>query len=751
MKKSVIPYLLTIFTILGNGLPGAGIVLLFDRWFGFGWPHILILAGVFFFETALYLTEKLKICLKFWAILMVLNAAAGVIIYKKAGDIEIFLIVLGMEAACAGAAYFCYLARKKLWLKAPVITLLFIGLIYFGAESIEMEKWEVCVILLSFLLFLTETAEEKRIALSGGKNTINRQGANARGRDHSTIYMFPSFLVLVIVLLLLPVKSTPISWQFLIDMAEAAVQKVTAALNGIEVFFSDADSTYSVSFTGYDPDGHLGGSILSDDAIQVTVEGMGTNSPLYLAGTIFTEYTGQGWKMQENPYGEDDYLYSYQKLTDALSNGGYTAQEIQGITRQRSYTVSYEKLRTETLFTVPNTIAIVLPEKTTYSAGEGGNLILDNSKSTGFSYRIRFLEVNYASEEVEALMRQEELNGTAQGNEEDRERSTFIYENDTGLPKDLPQRVRDLADHITEGAETDYDRLKAIEAYLNTLAYTTTPKTAPEGQDFTDYFLFESKSGYCTYFATAMAVLARCEGIPARYVEGFVTGDTLGREGIIELKGQNAHAWAEAYIDSVGWVPFEPTPGYYNAVPAEWEQPDVRQAALPDWPLREESKQEENTERIEDAEPEIPDKDNIGSIIRSAGRVLIILCLAVLLIFCIKTVQIYLSRQSYEKKDSYEKVIDTMQKILLLGARTVGSIGQGETLTAYSTRIGSGIDTKGDTFEEICMCFKSIRFGGKDAEAEDVSRFEHYAGDLEQQYLKSSNLPKKLLYFLDKR
>lgn len=72
----------------------------------------------------------------------------------------------------------------------------------------------------------------------------------------------------------------------------------------------------------------------------------------------------------------------------------------------------------------------------------------------------------------------------------------------------------------------------------------------------------------------------------------------MGREGIIELKGQNAHAWAEAYIDSVGWVPFEPTPGYYNAVPAEWEQPVVRQAALPDWPLREESKQEENTERI---------------------------------------------------------------------------------------------------------------------------------------------------------
>lgn len=343
------------------------------------------------------------------------------------------------------------------------------------------------------------------------------------------------------------------------------------------------------------------------------------------------------------------------------------------------------------------------------------------------------------------------LAGTAQGNEEDQERDAFIYENDTRLPKDLPQRVGDLADHITEGAETDYDRLKAIEAYLNTLAYTTTPKAAPEGQDFTDYFLFESKSGYCTYFPTAMAVLARCEGIPARYVEGFVTGDTLGREGIIELKGQNAHAWAEAYIDSVGWVPFEPTPGYYNAVPGEWEQPDVQQAVLPEWSLREESSQAENTELIEGAEPEIPDKGNIGDIIRAAGRVQIVLCLAVLLIFCIKTVKIYLSRQSYEKKDSYDKVIDTMQKILSLGARKVGSIGQGETLTVYSIRIGNGIDAKEDTFEEICIRFKSIRFGGIDVEVEDVSRFEHYARDLEKQYVKSSNLPKKILYFLDKR
>ena len=78
-------------------------------------------------------------------------------------------------------------------------------------------------------------------------------------------------------------------------------------------------------------------------------------------------------------------------------------------------------------------------------------------------------------------------------------------------------------------------------------------------EEFLDHLIFEKRTGYCVYYATAFVLLARHEGIPARYVQGFIVSPE--KYTSVKVTGNSAHAWPECYIRGLGWVAFEPTPG----------------------------------------------------------------------------------------------------------------------------------------------------------------------------------------------
>ncbi|PQP83462.1 hypothetical protein C0Q44_01755 [Paenibacillus sp. PCH8] len=139
-----------------------------------------------------------------------------------------------------------------------------------------------------------------------------------------------------------------------------------------------------------------------------------------------------------------------------------------------------------------------------------------------------------------------------------------IRRTDLQLPDSLPERVRSLAGDITEGSKTRYDAVHAVQTYLIDHAeYSLDTRMPPLGTDFVDDFLFVTGKGYCNHFSTAMVVLLRAEGIPARWVKGFGTG-----QADPEVSGQyivtqgDAHSWVEVYFPSAGWMPFEATPGF---------------------------------------------------------------------------------------------------------------------------------------------------------------------------------------------
>jgi len=144
-----------------------------------------------------------------------------------------------------------------------------------------------------------------------------------------------------------------------------------------------------------------------------------------------------------------------------------------------------------------------------------------------------------------------------------------------GLPERLSTRVITLTQEIVAEAATPYDQAKAIESYLRTFPYTLDLAAPPINRELVDYFLFDLQKGYCDYYATAMAVMARSVGLPSRLVIGYASGvydESINRTIVTAA---DAHSWVEIYFPEYGWIEFEPTGGR-----PELERPEGR--PLPD-------------------------------------------------------------------------------------------------------------------------------------------------------------------------
>ncbi|MEX1500792.1 MULTISPECIES: DUF4129 domain-containing transglutaminase family protein [Enterococcus] len=261
------------------------------------------------------------------------------------------------------------------------------------------------------------------------------------------------------------------------------------------------------------------------------------------------------------------------------------------------------------------------------------------------------------------------------------------------LPKGLPQRIEDLAIELTKNEATLIRKVEAVEQYLKTSGSFRYSKTdtghTPKERDYVDYFLFDSKVGYCDNFSTSMVVLLRTLGIPARWTKGFTDGirtgtDEQGNEEY-SILNSHAHSWPEVYFPGFGWLPFEPTPSFAN--------PTVSQPAA------------ETTETVQSAEEQPKESENIAETITSERPATISsdnttltpsykivlfslgVCLSVLLFFLLlfrKSLRwtsylIYLHFFASTNAVAYQKLLHHLETLV---PRTLA-----ESLQAYSQRI----------------------------------------------------------------
>jgi transglutaminase-like putative cysteine protease len=128
------------------------------------------------------------------------------------------------------------------------------------------------------------------------------------------------------------------------------------------------------------------------------------------------------------------------------------------------------------------------------------------------------------------------------------------------VPDDVKGKLLPLAQEITAGAQSPYDKAQAITAYLRKeIKYSASLSPAPKGTDPLLWVLFDYKKGFCMYYASAEVLMLRSLGIPARMVVGFAQGELDERGTTYTVRRGDSHAWPEVYFPNIGWVEFEPT------------------------------------------------------------------------------------------------------------------------------------------------------------------------------------------------
>lgn len=317
------------------------------------------------------------------------------------------------------------------------------------------------------------------------------------------------------------------------------------------LFFTEPRTAFSLSGAGWQPMGsaQLGGPVAPEDepVMQVT-----TASRTLLRGAVRNSYTGHAW---EDTTSGRRYLYVSPRF-GALRRDLFDTER-----PERALLPLLPGARTITVLMradAPSTL--YLTQRFSSPQGEGlvayfspaSEVFATRSLEAGDSYAFSGRVMDASTPGVRRAVLEA---GGAQDAYLDAVRADCL-----ALPEGIDPRVYTLAGQITAAAENDFDRAAALCAYLqNHFSYTLEQGVPPTDRDFVSWFLFEEQQGYCTSFASAMAVMARAVDLPARYVEGYVAEPD--GDGVARVTQQNAHAWAEIYFSGFGWLSFDPTPG----------------------------------------------------------------------------------------------------------------------------------------------------------------------------------------------
>jgi transglutaminase-like putative cysteine protease len=284
----------------------------------------------------------------------------------------------------------------------------------------------------------------------------------------------------------------------------------------------------------------MGGPIKLTDHPVIDIQ---SNTGRYWRAALYEHYTGSAWLSAHND------LVS---LTWGDPRIGARPDELRTIVTQTIQVRAPDP--GNTLYAASQPVQFDLPVEIRYSKA--------NSDKGTFGFDLasarsrRPLRDNDTYTVVSALTRADEQSLRTVG-------SNFNYpswftDDYLQLPDRMPARVSTLAKAITQGQMDQFDKAMAIEQYLrNSIKYNEAVAQPPSGRDAVDYLLFERPEGYCNYYASAMAVLARIVGIPARVASGYSQGDY--QNGTYHILERDAHAWPELYFPGYGWIEFEPT------------------------------------------------------------------------------------------------------------------------------------------------------------------------------------------------
>ncbi len=454
----------------------------------------------------------------------------------------------------------------------------------------------------------------------------------------------------------------------------------------------------------------LGGVPAQDDTVLMKV--VSDSADVYLKAMSKDVYTGHSWErsdVSKRPFYPDE-----ANFTDTQETNTGLIQSLEPNKQTRiTIHVEYVNLNSPIVYLPLKTESVVLPDSAQPSLVGSDAVMLGTTATAGFSYVATYLARDEAMLDLLAQSHKGYYSEVGGSSEELFARYVeAIYDACTALPDSLPERVRQLAGKITAGAANDYEKARAIEAYLSAnYTYTLTPGVFDKSRDFVDQFLFENQRGYCTYFATAMAVLLRCEGIPARYVEGYVlppskTGDAY------QVTNRQGHAWAEAYFEGMGWLEFEPTSAYAGGARPTAAIPTAKPSPLPTHSATPQPSAQPVSQGSTDKPAPPP-----AWLLWSAAAVLAFLVLSTALYVIARE-----RRRSRDRLGPKSMAIELFGQCLQVLAKCGFTPGNGEDLNDFTRRAETGCSMKPRSLSPATEIFQLARFSTHEPNGDQIKR-----------------------------
>ena len=415
---------------------------------------------------------------------------------------------------------------------------------------------------------------------------------------------FPIFIFIIVGLLVtvIPVREDPIDWTFVIEAGERFSENIANKIDQVSYYFSDVFGSDSFS-SGYSSLGKAGGNIATSKKTQLilrmaenpyfTFKDTATNTnkirrrTIYLAGGKLSDAAG------------------LIRFAHFLRSHDVDKEYASLFARNARLSIEYGYLKTNDEIAPINSILLTTGQ---------GKAITEKSllpHKMGYDLSATYLDIDYGSPYLIELMRTPtnfnpmdyeecqrylaEILGIDLSKVISAEEYTSLISEAKSSGNEAisdfldtsgsSKRMQDLAKELTSNVTDSYDKCKVIENYLRQYSYSTATDDKNTGvfdlgnsrgmSQMADTFLFETGSGYCVHFASSMTMLLRLSGIPARVVTGYRYVFPFEREDSYKVSSTNAHAWPEAYIENVGWIPFEPTTVYLAAQDRSWNKAPI--------------------------------------------------------------------------------------------------------------------------------------------------------------------------------
>ncbi len=530
------------------------------------------------------------------------------------------------------------------------------------------------------------------------------------------VFIAPFIILTLAVTLLFKYPDKPYDWKAFINIWN----QMTAAFDRISYSFGRGSKTV----TGFSDDGKLLSGVEGKivNVLDVTTF-QDMNTSVYFAGAAFDSFDGHEWTVTDDTDIAIREFDAVESVGAIFAGDGKPADYIKEI----RLNIAYKGVKSKYLFAPTKVIRKEGVNRRLNVKEKGGiytfsgyspyhievsesYLKLNTDNLDFYEYMNEPCEISgYDWNEARRYLKYKDNNGPAY---EDYEKYIAHIKEAYSGDIVLSPEVVAITEELYDGASGEYEKMKRLESALGSMEYSLSPGEIPgdvtDASGYLDHFLTESKSGFCAYYATAFVLLARAEGLPARYVQGYIL--KADKKGDFTVTSANAHAWPEVYFEGKGWIAFEPTPGFYR--PSAWPMNGSAFIKIPPNAPPPTSFDHDDDAPVPADEASLEDvKTEEGFHKVNLTAILIPLILLVVFFVLFLLISRLIQRKRFEKLSREGKLMSLAKDSLSILKLLNDPLTPGETLSEYRLRIGGDVGEENLSFitDYECMLYAPAR------------------------------------------